>query len=60
MKYLDFGTRENLKVFHQFQFLRKKLNFMSFNLNYINRTGIHRQTLFGNLALKISILLKRA
>jgi glycosyltransferase involved in cell wall biosynthesis len=60
MEYLDFGTRENLKVFHQFQFLRKKLNFMNFNLNYINRTGIHRQTLFGNLKLKISILLKRA
>jgi glycosyltransferase involved in cell wall biosynthesis len=60
MEYLDFGTRENLKVFHQFQFLRKKSNFMNFNLNYINRTGIHRQTSFGNLILKISILLKRA
>ena len=60
MEYLDFGTRENLKVFNQFQFLRKKTNFMNFNLNYINRTGIYRQTSLGNLMLKISILLKRA
>ena len=60
MEYLDFGTRENLKVFNQFQFLRKKTNFMNFNLNYINRTGIHRQTLFGNWMLKLAIFLKRA
>jgi glycosyltransferase involved in cell wall biosynthesis len=60
VEYIDFGTRENLKVFYQFQFLRKKSGFLNFNLNYVNRIGIYRQTLFGNWALKLSIFLKRA
>ena len=60
MEYLDFGTKENLKVFYQFQYLRKKSNFLNFKLSYINQVGIYRQTLFGNWMLKLSIFLKRA
>jgi glycosyltransferase involved in cell wall biosynthesis len=60
MEYLDLGTRENLKVFYQFQFLRKKSNFLNFNPSYLNRIGIYRQTLLGNWMLKLSIFLNRA
>ena len=60
MSYINLGTRENLKTFYQFQFLRKKSNFINFNLDYINRIGVYRQTLFGNWMLKLSLLLKRA
>ena len=60
MEYLDFGTKENLKVFYQFQYLRKKSNFTNFNLNYLNRVGVYRQTFSGNFILKLSIFLNRA
>ena len=60
INFIDIGTRENLKTFYQFQFLRKKSYFMNFNLGYINRIGVYRQTVFGNWMLKLSLLLKRA
>ena len=59
MEYLDFATRENLKVFYKFQYLRKKSTFINFNPSYINRVGIYRQTTLGNWMLKLSFLLKR-
>ena len=60
LEYLDYATRDNLKVFYQFQFLRKKSNFQNFNPSFINRVGIYRQTVFGNWMLKLSLFLKRA
>jgi len=60
MKYLDFATHENLKVFYKFQYLRKKSTFINFNPSYINRVGIYRQTTLGNWMLKLSFLLNRA
>jgi glycosyltransferase involved in cell wall biosynthesis len=60
MEFLDFATRENLKIFYKFQYLRKKYTFMNFNPTYINRVGVYRQTTLGNWMLKLSILLNRA
>ena len=60
MEFIDFASRENLKTFYKFQYLRKKSTFINFNPSYINRVGIYRQTTLGNWMLKLSLLLNRA
>lgn len=60
LEYIDYGTIENLKIFYKFQNLRKKSNVFNFEENEFEKYGVYRQTLTGNIMLKLSLMLKRA
>jgi glycosyltransferase involved in cell wall biosynthesis len=60
LEFIDYGTKENLKIFYRFQNLRKNSNVLNFNTQEFREYGVYRQTLTGNIMLKLSLILKKA
>ena len=60
LEFIDYGTKENLKIFYRFQNLRKNSNVLNFDTEEFRKYGLFRQTLTGNIMLKLSLILKKA
>ena len=60
LEYIDYGTMENLKIFYKFQNLRKKSNVFNYEENEFEKYGVYRQTLIGNIMLKLLLMLRKA
>lgn len=60
LEFIDYGTMENLKIFYKFQNLRKKSNVFNYEENEFEKYGVYRQTLIGNIMLKLSLMFRKA
>jgi len=60
LEFIDYGTKQNLKIFYQFQNLRKNSSIFNFENKDFSRVGVYRQTLLGNIMLKLSLILRKA
>ena len=60
LEFIDYGTNENLKIFYKFQILRKNSSIFNFDNKEFHEYGVYRQTLLGNIMLKLSLILRKA